>query len=439
MASSLLLGVNLAGAEFGWNVPGVFGTDYTYPTHTEIDYYAAKGMSVVRLPFLWERVQHSEQAPLDAAELGRLDDVVNYATGKGLKIEIEPHNYGYGFGALIGSAQTPNSSFADLWGKLAFHFKANPDVMFGLMNEPHEQSASAWIGSANAAIAAIRAAGAVSQEILVPGSYWDGAWTWTSTDNAAVVGAGVQDPSHNFAFEVHQYLDSDGSGSHAGAISATIGVERLTAITQWAEATGNHLFLGEVGVTTDQTSLTAFDGMLTYMQQHSGAWQGVTYWAGGPWWGDYMFSIELQNGIDKPQMAVLLQHVGAPGGNYNGTSGADSFSATANQRQAFGNDGDDQLYFIGNQNLLSGGNGNDTLRVDGANNSLCGDAGNDSLAASGGSNQLFGGTGNDAYIVDNTGDGVVENAGEGIDTVYATAHFRLAVNVENLVLQGSAD
>ena len=87
MASSLLLGVNLAGAEFGWNVPGVFGTDYTYPTHTEIDYYAAKGMSVVRLPFLWERVQHSEQAPLDAAELGRLDDVVNYATGKGLKIE----------------------------------------------------------------------------------------------------------------------------------------------------------------------------------------------------------------------------------------------------------------------------------------------------------------------------------------------------------------
>src|SRR6516225_11170386 len=46
----------------------------------------------------------------------------------------------------------------------------------------------------------------------------------------------------------------------------------------WAEATGNHLFLGEVGVTTDQTSLTALDGMLTYMQQHTDAWQGATYW-----------------------------------------------------------------------------------------------------------------------------------------------------------------
>jgi hypothetical protein len=69
----LLLGVNLAGAEFGTpnHVPGVFGTDYIYPTHTEIDYYAAKGMSVVRLPFLWERLQHSENGPLDGAELAR--------------------------------------------------------------------------------------------------------------------------------------------------------------------------------------------------------------------------------------------------------------------------------------------------------------------------------------------------------------------------------
>jgi endoglucanase len=144
----LLLGVNLAGAEFappydtntGQRTsspdPGVFGTNYTYPTHVEIDYYAAKGMSVLRLPFLWERIQPTQLGSLDAAELGRIDDVVSYATGKGLKIEIEPHNYGFGFGSLIDSAQTPNSSFADLWGKLAVHYKSNPDVIFGLMNEP---------------------------------------------------------------------------------------------------------------------------------------------------------------------------------------------------------------------------------------------------------------------------------------------------------------
>ena len=51
-----LLGVNLAGAEFG-SVGQAYGTGYTYPTHAEIDYYAASGMNVIRLPFLWERLQ----------------------------------------------------------------------------------------------------------------------------------------------------------------------------------------------------------------------------------------------------------------------------------------------------------------------------------------------------------------------------------------------
>jgi Ca2+-binding RTX toxin-like protein len=437
MAGALLLGVNLAGAEFGWNVPGTFGIDYTYPTHAEIDYYAAKGMGVIRLPFLWERIQRSEFANLDATELGRLDDVVSYATGKGLKIEIEPHNYGYGFGAQIGTAQTPNSAFADLWGKLAAHFQSNSGVIFGLMNEPHDQSATTWLASANAAIAAIRAAGA-SQEILVPGSYWDGAWTWVSSDNDTVIGAGVQDPLHNYAFEVHQYLDSDGSGN-SGAISTTIGVERLTAITQWAEATGNRLFLGEVGVTSDPIPLTALDNMLDYMQQHTNVWQAVTYWAGGPWWGDYMYSIEPQNGVDKPQMGILLEHLSAPSGDFNGTPGPDTFSATGNLLHAFGNDGNDQLSLTGNQNQLFGGNGDDALNANGTNNSLYGNAGNDWLAVTGGANQLYGGTGNDSYSVGNAGDSVIENPGEGTDTVYATAHFRLSANVENLVLQGSAD
>ena len=320
--TSLLIGVNLAGAEFaspyrndngqpsGEPNPGVFGTNYTYPTHAEIDYYAAKGMSVVRLPFLWERIQHTQSGPLDAAELVHLDDVVNYATGKGLKIEIELHDYGFGFGGEIGP-QTPNSSFTDVWGKLAAHFTSNPGVIFGLMNEPHVQSAADWLVSANAAIAAIRSAGAL-QEILVPGSYWDGAWSWTTTDNATVIGTGVQDTAHNFAFEVHQYLDSDSSGTHPGVVSPTIGVERLTAITQWAEANSQRLFLGEIGVDTQATSLAALDNTLSYIKQHTDVWSGVTYWAGGPWWGPYMFSIEPQNVNDpsnygdKPQMAILM-------------------------------------------------------------------------------------------------------------------------------------
>ncbi|WP_238313907.1 cellulase family glycosylhydrolase [Methylobacterium crusticola] len=309
-----LLGVNLAGADFSaGKLPGVFGTDYTYPTHAEVDYYAAKGLGVIRLPFLWERLQPTQGGALNASELGRIDDVVSYATAKGLKVVLDPHDYGSGYGHVIGSAQTPNSAFADFWGRLAGHFAGNANVMFGLMNEPNKQDATQWLASANAAIGAIRASGATRQEILVPGSYWDGAHSWVSSDNDTTVGNGIVDPSRNYAFEVHQYLDGDSSGTSADVVSATIGVDRLTAVTQWAESTGNRLFLGEFGVSQDAASLKAMDNMLAYMDQHA-VWQGATYWAAGPWWGDYMYSIEpaglgTAHVTDKPQMDVLEKFI----------------------------------------------------------------------------------------------------------------------------------
>jgi serralysin len=52
---------------------------------------------------------------------------------------------------------------------------------------------------------------------------------------------------------------------------------------------------------------------------------------------------------------------------------------------------------------------------------------------------MIGGTGDDTYVVDNTGDRVVENPGEGIDTVRATISITLGDNVENLTLLGSGN
>jgi len=61
------------------------------------------------------------------------------------------------------------------------------------------------------------------------------------------------------------------------------------------------------------------------------------------------------------------------------------------------------------------------------------------LDGSAGADWMSGGQGNDAYFVDNPGDLVTEQPGEGTDTVYASAHYRLGANVEYLVLQGTAD
>ena len=52
---------------------------------------------------------------------------------------------------------------------------------------------------------------------------------------------------------------------------------------------------------------------------------------------------------------------------------------------------------------------------------------------------MSGGAGNDIYFVDNAGDAVIENAGQGNDAVFASINYGLTANVETLVLQGGAD
>lgn len=79
-------------------------------------------------------------------------------------------------------------------------------------------------------------------------------------------------------------------------------------------------------------------------------------------------------------------------------------------------------------NKLMGGDGNDTL---------LGGAGDDWLRGGAGGDTLAGGTGDDLYEVDNTGDVVVENFNEGVDTVESSVTYSLSQNVENLILTGT--
>ncbi|WP_419898783.1 hypothetical protein [Roseomonas sp. USHLN139] len=71
-------------------------------------------------------------------------------------------------------------------------------------------------------------------------------------------------------------------------------------------------------------------------------------------------------------------------------------------------------------------------------NEITGNAAANRLDGSIGADRMAGGAGNDTYIVDNDGDWVVEQAGEGIDTVFASLSYVLGANVERLTLTGSA-
>jgi endoglucanase len=56
-------GINLSGGELNpGRTPAIYGKDYIYPTPEELDYYASKGFTVVRLPYRWERSRRCSEA-----------------------------------------------------------------------------------------------------------------------------------------------------------------------------------------------------------------------------------------------------------------------------------------------------------------------------------------------------------------------------------------
>ena len=307
-------GVNLSGAEFGVTVPGTFGKDYTYPSHSDVDYFLTTGMNTFRLPFHWERLQHQAYAGFDADEQARLDDMVAYITGKGANVILDPHNYGRYYGGVIGQS-VPTAAFVEFWTRLAGRYKDNPRVIFGLMNEPHDMPTETWRDAATAAIAAIRATGATGL-ILVPGNAYSGAWSWTQdfygTPNATAM-LSITDPANNMAFEVHQYMDGDSSGTAATCVSSTIGAERLQDFTDWLKHNGKRGFLGEFAGGRNQTCYAALDNMLRHIEANTDVWLGWTYWSAGPWWDDYIFSLQPLGNVERPQLTVLKQHIGAAG------------------------------------------------------------------------------------------------------------------------------
>lgn len=130
------------------------------------------------------------------------------------------------------------------------------------------------------------------------------------------------------------------------------------------------------------------------------------------------------------------------------TSSVDAFGQAGNTATTiYGNAGDDELRggfasdtLVGaaGEDQLSGSLGSDKLFGGDGADYLLGSYGDDTLNGGIGADRMEGGFDDDHYFVDAVGDVVIERRGEGHDLVTASIGFVLPVEVEDLVLIGSA-
>ncbi len=325
-----MLGVNLSGAEWGDQaLPGQPGTHYTFHSERSYQYWASKGLGLIRLAFRWERLQPELHGPLDATYLALLRRSARWAEASAVKLIIQPHNFGryrileggqhnehiIDDHPFWGTARVTRHAFADLWARLSQEFRVDAGVYgYDLMNEPHDMGRGDWRVISQCAVDAIRASGD-AKLILVPGNDWSSAAKWPEANGPT---SWIADPAGNFQYEAHCYFDREGGGAYKHTYdeeAAEIpdlphyGQRRVAPFIEWCSANGVRGYLGEVGAPWDDPRwLTVLDNTLATVAQ---AGMDATYWSAGEWWENYRIGIQPLNNftVDRPQLAVLQRHL----------------------------------------------------------------------------------------------------------------------------------
>lgn len=168
---------------------------------------------------------------------------------------VDIHNYARWDGLIIG--QSPggptNAQFANVWSQLATAYANESRIAFGIMNEPHDiPDIITWAGSVQAAVTAIRSAGATSQYILMPGNNYTSAMAFVENGSGPAL-LNVTNPAssgltgyENLIFDVHKYLDYDNSGTHTECVTNNIN-DTFVPLAAWLRGVGRMAMLTETG------------------------------------------------------------------------------------------------------------------------------------------------------------------------------------------------
>ncbi|KAL7420419.1 hypothetical protein Q5752_005390 [Cryptotrichosporon argae] len=329
-------GVNIAGCDFGMDTSGDSGTSEC-PDTTQITHFFDDGANAFRLPVGWQYLvgstTDSSSTSLDADFFATYDALVTAATGLGAYALIDIHNYARWNGGIIGQGGPSDSDFESLWTLLATEYKDNELVMFGIMNEPHDLDITTWATTCQGVVNAIRAAGATTQTIVIPGNGYDTASDYYDDANDALLN--ITDPATGdtslLIFDVHKYLDSDGSGS--SSTCTTNGVDTFTSLATWLRAEGRQAIVSEIGAGDNSGCITDLSGALDYLVENDDVFVGFTIWAAGSFATDYTLSVtpdgDTDNALWVSAVEPYLPSGTATAAAANTTASATSASSSA--------------------------------------------------------------------------------------------------------------
>jgi serralysin len=368
----------------------------------------------------------------------------------------------YSWSATIGAS----------YGPLTFGFRSsaptyndstsNPQGTFSMFSATEmaaaEQAIKAWAADAHVTFTEVNAGGYTNSAAILFGNYHsttDGAQAFAYYPGSTSSLSAAGDVWLNTAYESTTYLPF-GSYDYLALmheLGHTLGLEHPGNYNAGPGQTITYANSAQYVEDTQQyTIMSYFDASNTGANH---VYQGIHYYASTPLLDD----IAALQRLYGPSMTTRTGDTVYGFHNNTGDSAYD-FSTTTERVLAIwdagGNDTIDCTGFSNAQRIdLNAGSFSDighlTLNVAIAENCVIenaiGGSGNDSITGNATDNRLNGGTGadtliggkgNDTYVVDNVGDVVTENAGEGTDTVQTTlANYTLLANVESLIFTDS--
>ncbi|KAJ7255315.1 endoglucanase [Mycena rebaudengoi] len=300
-------GVNIAGFDFGCNGDGSCSPGAAWPPLTQ--YFGADGLgqmthfakddgfNVFRLPVAWQYLTgYVLGAPINQTNLMIYDALVQACLSTGASCIIDIHNYARWERGIIGQGGPTNAQFAATWGAIAAFYKGNPKIIFGLMNEPHDvPDINLWAGSVQAAVTAIRNAGATTHMILLPGNNWTSAATFVSNGSADALKKVVNPDGSttNLIFDVHKYLDFDNSGTNPliewdrECVTNNI-AEAWAPLAQWLRCNKRQAFNTETGGGNVASCFKFMCQQIAFQAQNSDVFLGYVGWSAGNFFTGYV-------------------------------------------------------------------------------------------------------------------------------------------------------